>query len=251
MANKTTYELALEIGGKIQSSLEKSVGGVNKKLDSIGKAAKTAAKIATAAFAAVKIGDFVKDAVSVYADFDQAMANTAATAGATSEEYAKLEAAALEMGKKTTKTATEASEALGYMALAGWDVNTSISALEPVLRLSEATGMDLATCSDLVTDSMSALGLTVDELSGYLDVACKANNKSNQTAQQLMEAYIGCGGVLNNLGVSVEDSATALGVLANRGIKGSEAGNKLNTVLINLTSGTGQAGAMMKKLGIS
>ena len=251
MASKTTYELALEIGGKIQSSLEKSVGGVNKKLDSIGKAAKTAAKIATAAFAAVKIGDFVKDAVSVYADFDQAMANTAATAGATSEEYAKLEAAALEMGKKTTKTATEASEALGYMALAGWDVNTSISALEPVLRLSEATGMDLATCSDLVTDSMSALGLTVDELSGYLDVACKANNKSNQTAQQLMEAYIGCGGVLNNLGVSVEDSATALGVLANRGIKGSEAGNKLNTVLINLTSGTGQAGAMMKKLGIS
>ena len=251
MANKTTYELALEIGGKIQSSLEKSVGGVNKKLDSIGKAAKTAAKIATAAFAAVKIGDFVKDAVSVYADFDQAMANTAATAGATSEEYAKLEAAALEMGKKTTKTATEASEALGYMALAGWDVNTSISALEPVLRLSEATGMDLATCSDLVTDSMSALGLTVDELSCYLDVASKANNKSNQTAQQLMEAYIGCGGVLNNLGVSVEDSATALGVLANRGIKGSEAGNKLNTVLINLTSGTGQAGAMMKKLGIS
>lgn len=251
MANKTTYELALEIGGKIQSSLEKSVGGVNKKLDSIGKAAKTAAKIATAAFAAVKVGDFIKDAVSTYADFDQAMANTAATAGASAEEYQKLEEAALEMGKKTTKTATEASEALGYMALAGWDVETSISALEPVLRLSEATSMDLATCSDLVTDSMSALGLTVDELSGYLDVACKANNKSNQTAQQLMEAYIGCGGVLNNLGVSVEDSATALGVLANRGIKGSEAGNKLNTVLINLTSGTGQAGKMMEKLGIS
>lgn len=227
------------------------MGGVNKKLDSIGKAAKTAAKIATAAFAAVKIGDFMKDAVSTYADFDQAMANTAATAGASAEDYQKLEAAALEMGKKTTKTATEASEALGYMALAGWDVDTSISALEPVLRLSEATSMDLATCSDLVTDSMSALGLTVNDLSGYLDVACKANNKSNQTAQQLMEAYIGCGGVMNNLGVDVEDSATALGVLANRGIEGSEAGNKLNTVMINLTSGTGQAGEMMKKLGIS
>lgn len=227
------------------------MGGVNKKLDSIGKAAKTAAKIATAAFAAVKVGDFMKDAISTYADFDQAMANTAATAGASAEDYQKLEAAALEMGKKTTKTATEASEALGYMALAGWDVDTSISALEPVLRLSEATSMDLATCSDLVTDSMSALGLGVDELSGYLDVACKANNKSNQTAQQLMEAYTGCGGVLNNLGVDVRDSAAALGVLANRNIKGSEAGNKLNSVLINLTSGTGQAGEMMKKLGIS
>ncbi len=251
MAGKTTYELALEIGGKIQSSLEKSVGGVNKKLDSIGKAAKTAAKIATAAFAAVKVGDFMKGAVSTYADFDQAMANTAATAGASEEGYRKLEEAALEMGKKTTKTATEASEALGYMALAGWDVETSVSALEPVLRLSEATSMDLATCSDLVTDSMSALGLTVDELSGYLDVACKANNKSNQTAQQLMEAYIGCGGVMNNLGVDAKDSAAALGVLANRGIKGSEAGNKLNTVMINLTSGTGQAGKMMEQLGIS
>ena len=251
MANKTTYELALEIGGKIQSSLEKSVGGVNKKLESIGKAAKTAAKVATAAFAAVKVADFAKDAVETYTEFNQAMATTSALAGANTEEMQKLEAAALEMGKKTTKTATEASEALGYMALAGWDVETSISALEPVLRLSEATQMDLATCSDLVTDSMSALGLTVDELSGYLDVACKANNKSNQTAQQLMEAYIGCGGTLNNLNISVEDSATALGVLANRGIKGSEAGNKLNSVLVNLTSGTGQAGEMMEKLGIS
>jgi len=251
LANKTTYELALEIGGKIQSSLEKSVGGVNKKLESIGKAAKTAAKVATAAFAAVKVADFAKDAVETYTEFNQAMATTSAIAGANTEEMQKLEAAALEMGKKTTKTATEASEALGYMALAGWDVETSISALEPVLRLSEATQMDLATCSDLVTDSMSALGLTVDELSGYLDVACKANNKSNQTAQQLMEAYIGCGGTLNNLNISVEDSATALGVLANRGIKGSEAGNKLNSVLVNLTSGTGQAGEMMEKLGIS
>lgn len=251
MANKTTYELALEIGGKIQSSLEKSVGGVNKKLESIGKAAKTAAKVATAAFAAVKVADFAKDAVETYTEFNQEMASTSAIAGANAEEMQKLEAAALEMGKKTTKTATEASEALGYMALAGWDVETSISALEPVLRLSEATQMDLATCSDLVTDSMSALGLTVDELSGYLDVACKANNKSNQTAQQLMEAYIGCGGTLNNLNISVEDSATALGVLANRGIKGSEAGNKLNSVLVNLTSGTGQAGEMMEKLGIS
>ena len=91
MASKTKYELALEIGGKIQSSLEKSVGGVNKKLDSIGKAAKTAAKIATAAFAAVKVGDFVKDAVSTYSDFNQAMANTSAIAGANEEQMKKLE----------------------------------------------------------------------------------------------------------------------------------------------------------------
>ena len=127
MAKKTSYELALEIGGKIQSSLTKSVSGVNNKLDSIGKAAKTAAKIATAAFAAVKIGDFVKDAVDTYSEFNQAMAETAGIAGATEDEYKQLQAAAQEMGKRTTKTATEAAQALGYMSLAGWNVNDSIS----------------------------------------------------------------------------------------------------------------------------
>lgn len=100
MAKKTSYELALEIGGKIQSSLTKSVSGVNNKLDSIGKAAKTAAKIATAAFAAVKIGDFVKDAVDTYSEFNQAMAETAGIAGATEDEYKQLQAAAQEMGKR-------------------------------------------------------------------------------------------------------------------------------------------------------
>ena len=111
--------------------------------------------------------------------------------------------------------------------------------------------MDLATCSDLVTDSLSALGLQVDDLGEYLDVAAMANNKSNQTAQMLMEAYIAVGGTMKNLNVPIQESAAALGVLANRGIKGSEAGTALNAVINNLTTGTGQAGKMMDKLGIS
>ena len=250
MASKTKYELALEIGGKIQSSLEKSVGGVNKKLDSIGKAAKTAAKIATAAFAAVKVGDFVKDAVSTYSDFNQAMANTSAIAGANEEQMKKLESAALEMGKKTTKTATEASEALGYMALAGWDVDTSIASLEPVLRLSEATQMDLATCSDLVTDSMSALGLTADQLTDYLNVTCQANNKSNTTAQALMEAMIGCGGAAKSAGMDYKQTAAALGILANNGVKGAEAGTALNSMLVRMTT-KDVAQKAFKELGVS
>ena len=250
MASKTKYELALEIGGKIQSSLEKSVSGVNKKLDSIGKAAKTAAKIATAAFAAVKVGDFVKDAVSTYSDFNQAMANTSAIAGANEEQMKKLENAALEMGKKTTKTATEASEALGYMALAGWDVDTSIASLEPVLRLSEATQMDLATCSDLVTDSMSALGLTADQLTDYLNVTCQANNKSNTTAQALMEAMIGCGGAAKSAGMDYKQTAAALGILANNGVKGAEAGTALNSMLVRMTT-KDVAQKAFKELGVS
>lgn len=245
------YKLAVKIAGSVSSSFNNAMVTAETKMQSLGSIAAKAAAIAAAAWGALKIGQFVGDAVSTYADFDQAMANTAAICGATADDYARLQQAALDMGKATTKTATESAEALGYMSLAGWDVNESIAGLEPILRLSEATQMDLATCSDLVTDSLSALGLQVNDLGEYLDVAAMANNKSNQTAQMLMEAYIAVGGTMKNLNVPIQESAAALGVLANRGIKGSEAGTALNAVINNLTTGTGQAGKMMDKLGIS
>lgn len=245
------YKLAVKIAGSVSSSFNNAMGTAETKMQSLGSVAAKAAKLAAAAWGAVKIGQFVSDAVNTYADFDQAMANTAAICGATADDYARLQQVALDMGKATTKTATESAEALGYMSLAGWDVNESIAGLEPILRLSEATQMGLATSSDLVTDSLSALGLQVDDLGGYLDVVAMANNKSNQTAQMLMEAYIAVGGTMKNLHVPIQESAAALGVLANRGIKGSEAGTALNAVINNLTTGTGQAGKMMDKLGIS
>lgn len=245
------YELAVRIAGSVSGSFNNAMSTAEGKVTSLGSIAKKAAAIAAAAWGALKIGAFVSDAVDTYSEFEQEMANTAAICGATADEYAALQAAALEMGKATTKTATECSAALGYMGLAGWSVNDSIASLEPILRLSEATQMDLATCSDLVTDSMSALGIEVSNLSEYLDVAAMANNKSNQTAQQLMEAYIGVGGTMKNLKVPIQESATALGVMANRGIKGSEAGTALNAIMANLTTGSGQAGKMMEKLGIS
>nr|DAF89442.1 MAG TPA: minor tail protein [Phage sp. cty4N14] len=178
------------------------------------------------------------------------MAETAGIAGATEDEYKQLQAAAQEMGKRTTKTATEAAQALGYMSLAGWNVNDSISALEPVLRLSEATSMDLATCSDLVTDSMSALGLGVDDLTNYLNVAVQANNKSNTTAQALMEAMIGCGGAAKSAGMDYKQTAAALGILANNGIKGAEAGTALNSMLVRMTT-KDVAQKAFKELGVS
>lgn len=245
------YKLAVKIAGSVSSSFNNAMGTAETEMQSLGSIAAKAAAVAAAAWGALKIGQFVSDAVSTYADFDQAMANTAAICGATADDYARLQQVALDMGKATTKTATESAEALGYMSLAGWDVNESIAGLEPILRLSEATQMGLATSSDLVTDSLSALGLQVDDLGGYLDVVAMANNKSSQTAQMLMEAYIAVGGTMKNLHVPIQESAAALGVLANRGIKGSEAGTALNAVINNLTTGTGQAGKMMDKLGIS
>ena len=279
--SKKEYELAVKIAGMVDASLASSCALTKRQLKEIAKEAAAANATTVSYSQAMKaatpgidgawnglkttVGVAVKAmeaagaavvgigaaSVGVGKEFEGAMSSWAATANASTEDYKKARDAAMEMGRTTSKTATESAAALEYMALAGWSVDDSISGLPGVLRLSEATGLDLARTSDLVTDSMSALGVEVQDLPGYLDIAAKANNKSNQTAEQLMEAYIGVGGVMKNLKVPTAESATALGVLANRGIKGSEAGNALNAVMINLTTGTGQAGKMMGKLGIS
>lgn len=249
-SKKTEYEIAIQVGGKVAASFGNSVRDVGGGFDTITSMAKSAAKIVTGAFAAVKVGQFISDAVDTYSEFEQSMANTAAVAKASAYEYKQLENAAREMGKATTKTAAESADALGYMMLAGWDVNEAIAGLEPVLRLSEATQMDLATCSDLVTDSMSALGLSVDELSGYLDICTAANNSANTTSEALMEAFIGCGGAARTVGADLYDTATALGVLANNGTKGAEAGTALNAMLVRMTSKDAAIKAM-SALGVS
>lgn len=281
MANKKEYELAIKIAGMVDSSLGSSCNLTKKQLKEIARNAADANKNSIsfsdamnkagpgidAAWAGVKqtvlttveamaaagaaVTAIGVASVNVGKEFEAAMSSWSATASANNEDYMKAREAALEMGRSTSKTATESANALEYMALAGWTAEESIAGLPGILRLSEATGLDLARTSDLVTDSMSALGLEVKDLDGYLDVAAKANNKSNQTAEQLMEAYLGVGGTMKNLRIPIQESSAALGVMANRGIKGSEAGNALNAVMINLTTGTGQAGKMMGKLGIS
>lgn len=229
---------------------EKILNAPYKAMKKIGKAGVVA--MGTISAAALMAG---KKAVDVGMDFDKAMSSWKGTAKASEEEFNIAREAAMKYGRETTKTATESANALEYMALAGWSVNDSVKALPSVLKLSEATNLDLARTSDLVTDSMSATGEVIGEngenLQRFLDVATTANNKSNQTAEQLMEAWIQTGGVFKGLRVDIEDSATALGVLANRGIKGSEAGTALNAIMINLTTGAGQAGKAMKKLGVS
>ena len=229
---------------------EKILNAPYNAMKKIGKAGAVA--MGTISAAALMAG---KKAVDVGMDFDKAMSSWKGTAKATEAEFNIAREAAMKYGRETTKTATESANALEYMALAGWNVGDSVKALPSVLKLSEATNLDLARTSDLVTDSMSATGEVIGEngtnLQRFLDVATMANNKSNQTAEQLMEAWIQTGGVFKGLKVDIEDSATALGVLANRGIKGSEAGTALNAIMINLTTGAGQAGKAMQKLGVS
>lgn len=243
-------ELAIKIAGKVENSFKQSLGVTEDGLNKIASAAKKAAAVAAAAFAALKIGDFIGDAVSEYSEFEQSMANTSAIAGATAEEYNTLAEAARAAGKATTFTASEAADALGYMALAGWDVEASTAALTPVLKLAEATQADLATTSDQVTDSMSAMGVGIDDLQNYLDVVVMTNNKANTTAADLMDAFIGCGGAARAAGLDYKDTATALGILANNGIKGSEAGTALNSMLVRMST-KDVAQKAFKELGVT
>ena len=250
VSSSKEQELAIKIAGKVESSFKQALGQSESGLEKLAGAAKKAAAVAAAAFAAIKIGDFIGDAIDEYSEFEQSMANTSAIAGATSDEYAKLAEAARAAGKATTFTASEAADALGYMALAGWDVETSTKALTPVLKLAEATQADLATTSDQVTDSMSAMGVGIDELQGYLDVIVATNNNANTSASDLMDAFIGCGGAARAAGMDYNETAVALGILANNGIKGSEAGTALNSMLVRIST-KDVAQKAFKELGVA
>lgn len=184
-------------------------------------------------------------------DFEQSMSNVQAVSGATGDDLIALETAAREMGAQTSKSASEAADGLYYMALAGWDTEQMLGGLEPILRLSEAGAIDLGRASDLVTDSMSAMQIEVKDLPAYLDNVAEASRRSNTDIDALMEAYVVAGGNLAAFNVPLEESTAILGLLANRGLKGSEAGRALNAVMVNLTSGAGRAGEAMDELGIS
>lgn len=245
----------LSAAGKQTLIFKQQLKNCNSAADSIdkrlGKLAKTAVAVGTAG--ALAMGAFATSSLKTYKDFQQSMSNVAGIKdiAVTSEEYKKLESAAREAGKSTTKTAQESADALSYMALAGWSIEDSMAGLMPILRASEATGADLATTSDLVTDSMSALGLQTNELNHYLDVCARAQNKSNTTLTQMQEAYIDCGATFKNFNTPLQESGTLLGILANRGIKGSEAGVKLQSTLVNLTKQSGESYKAMQAIGVS
>lgn len=240
-------QLAIKIAGKVDPSMQKSCKKAQGLISSIVKADLIASGIKTAAGAVTK---FVKSSIDTYANYEQSMANAAAIAGASGEDMLKMQKAAEEAGAKTSFTASQAADALGYMALAGWDVNTSTKSLQPVLKLAQATGADLAMTSDQVTDSMSAMGIKVDELQNYLDVLITTNNKANTNASQLMEAMKGAGSAATAAGLDYKQTATALGVLANNGVKGAEAGTALNSMLSRMT-GNKEALKAYKQLGVN
>ena len=232
---------------KTKKELSDFTGGMNQ----VGKACAVTGAAITGA-----IGGVFAASSKVGMEFEASMSKVQAVMGASVTELESLEKAARDAGAKTTKSASEAANALEYMGLAGWSVKESQEALMPVLRLSEAASMDLGLTSDLVTDSMSSLGIKMSEvgqsgLNEYLDMVAKTSNSSNTSIQQLMEGLIVVGGTAKNLNVPMEELNAIMGVMANRGLKGTESATALNSVLINMTTGAGQAGKAMEKLGLN
>lgn len=222
--------------------------GFTKGIAGLKSAALAAAAAVTVAFTAASAA-----VVNVGTSYTSAMSQVSATMGITraSEDYAMLSEAAEDMGAKTKYSATQAGEALNYLALAGYEAQESVSALPTVLNLAAAGGIDLAYASDMVTDSMSALGMSMNELEGFTDQLAKTSQKSNTSVAQLGEAILTVGGTAKSLSGGVSELNTMLGVIADNGVKGAEGGTALRNVILSLSAPTDTAAAAMEKLGVS
>lgn len=182
------------------------------------------------------IKDLVSNVMELGQNFTSTMSEVQAISGATGDELETLEACAREFGATTTFSASEAAEALKYMALAGWDVEQSTSALGGVLNLAAASGMELGAASDMVTDYLSAFGMEADQAAYFADLLASAQASSNTTAEALGEAYKNCAANLNAAGQDVETVTSLLEGMANQGYKGSEAGTALAAIMRDITN---------------
>lgn len=206
-----TGEKLQEVGGKIE--------GAGKKLLPVTA---TVTALGTAS-------------VKTAADFEASMSKVAAVSGATGSELEALSAKAREMGSKTKFSASEAAEAMNYMAMAGWKTEDMLSGIEGVMNLAAASGEDLAITSDIVTDALTAFGLSAQDSGHFADVLAAASSNANTNVSMMGETFKYCAPIAGALGFSVEDTAEAIGLMANAGIKSTQAGTSLRTIMTNLS----------------
>lgn len=223
---------------------EKKVGGLKSTITKLGIGATVAG-----------IG---KAAIGVGMDFEAGMSQVAATMGISSEavrrnegDFKLLSEAAKEAGSTTQFSATQSAEALNYLALAGNDAQTSVSLLPTVLNAAAAGGLELGYASDLITDSMSALGLKTKDTTTFVDQLTMTSQKSNTSMGQLGEAILTVGGTAKKLKGGTVELNTVLGILADEGLKGSQAGTALRNVILSLAAPTDTASKELKKLGVN
>lgn len=216
---------------------EREVGSSCTGIDAaVSKATQIIAGFVSAAAITAAAKQATQYVIEVGSAFEASMSEVQAISGATSAELEKMSAKAKQLGSTSRFSATEVSQAFKYMSLAGWDVSQSISAVDGVLQLAAASGMDLAAASDMVTDYLSAFGMEADQATYMADMLAYAQAHSNTTAEMLGEAYKNCAANLNASGQDIETTTALLEGMANQGKKGSEAGTQLAAIMRDLTA---------------
>ena len=204
-----------------------------KKIEAFGDSVTSAGKaVMPASMAVAGLG---AAAVKTAADFDSSMSKVAAVSGATGDDLDALRDKAREMGSKTKFSASEAADAMNYMAMAGWKTEDMLEGIEGIMNLAAASGEDLATTSDIVTDALTSFGLSAQDSGHFADILAAASSNANTNVSMMGETFKYCAPIAGALGFSAEDTAEAIGLMANAGIKGSQAGTALRTIMNNLT----------------
>lgn len=246
--------------GRVTIDTELDNSGVEEGLGKLGNIAKSGLKVVTGAIvtAGTAIAGMGAAAVKVGSNFESSMSQVAATMGITvdeikngSESFELLKNAAKDAGASTQFSASQSAEALNYLALAGYDAEKAVNALPKVLNLAAAGGLELGYASDLVTDSMSALGLETEELESFVDQLAKTSQKSNTSVGQLGEAILTVGGTAKILAGGTTELNTALGILADNGVKGAEGGTALRNIILSLSAPTDTAAEALDNLGVT
>ena len=217
-ATTNTALSKIDVAGQKMETVGNSIAGAGKKMMGV----------------TTVIGGVGVAAVKTAADFDSAMSQVAAVSGATGKDFDALRNKAREMGAKTKFSATEAAEAMNYMAMAGWKTEDMLDGSEGVMNLAAASGEDLAATSDIVTDALTAFGLSAKDSGHFADILAAASSNANTNVSMMGETFKYCAPIAGALGFSAEDTAEAIGLMANAGIKSSQAGTALRTIMNNL-----------------
>ncbi len=282
MASRKEYEIAIKIAGEIAKSLPASVSTTKSELNKIARhavvssndvkhsfsesfestrggfeklsgfaentfhAIAQAAEVATVATAAIAAAS-----VTVGSDFEAQMSTVQAISGASGSEFEDLTEKAKELGENTAFSATEAGEAMEYMAMAGWKTQDMLDGIDPLLNLAAASGEDLGTTADIVTDALTAFGLAASDTAEFADVLAAASSNSNTNVAMMGETFKYAASIAGSLGYDIKDVATYAGLMANAGIKSEMAGTQLRKIMVEMASGTKLSAAAFGDLEIS
>lgn len=243
----------IKLTDKLNQQGRVTAGAASGIFSKIGSAAKHSAAIAVTALAGVGTAITAAGGLSVKvgSNFEAAMSKVAAVSGATGTDLSRLTEKAKEMGAKTKFSASEAAEAMNYMAMAGWKTEDMLSGVEGIMNLAAASGEDLASTSDIVTDALSSFGLQASDSGHFADILAAASSNANTNVAMMGETFKYAASVAGAMGYTAEDTALAIGLMANRGIKASQAGTALRSIMTKLAKPTKETQGAMNKLGIS